>query len=518
MRRRVEQFQAARWAEPLIMQLGTPGERGIVPPAPDEQIRKAAGKATARIPAALRRKSPPRLPEASQQTVLRHFTRLSQMTMGVDVTPDMMGTCTMKYSPKVNDHIARLPELADLHPLQDESTIQGLLEILYRMNRIMCEIAGMDEFTFQPASGAQGIYTNACLIRAYHASRGELDRRREIITTAFSHPADAATPAVAGFKVITLFPGEHGYPEVDALKAALSERTAGIMFTCPEDTGLFNPRLCEFVDLVHKAGGLAAYDQANGNGLLGIIRAGDAGFDMCQFNLHKTFSAPHGAIGLGCAAVGVKRHLAKFLPNPVIAFDGKSYRLEADRPEAIDKIRAYLGNVHTVLKAYAWVMSLGASGLKAVAETAVLNNNYLLAGIAKIRGASIPWPANPHHRLEQVRYSWEQLAKDTGVTSDQILVRMVDFGIQHYMTSHHPMLVPEPFTIEPGESYSLDELDECLEILGRISDEAYSQPALVKTAPHRAAVPRLDEAAVDDPAKWAFTWRAWERRHAVLAD
>ena len=518
MTRRIEQFHAARWAEPLIMQLGTHGERGLLPPAPEPEIAKAAGKAAARIPGALRRKAPPRLPEVSQQTVVRHFTRLSQMTMGVDATPDMMGTCTMKYSPKVHEHIARLPELREIHPLQDDSTIQGLLEILYRMNRIMCEIAGMDDFTFQPGSGAQGIYTNACIIRAYHASRGQLGQRREIITTAFSHPADAATPAVAGFKVITLFPGDHGYPELDALKAALSEHTAGIMFTCPEDTGLFNPRLREFVELVHKAGGLAAYDQANGNGLLGIIRAGDAGFDLCQFNLHKTFSAPHGSIGLGCAAVGVKRHLQKFLPNPVVAFDGKSYRLEADRPHAIDKIRAFLGNVPTVLKAYAWVMSLGAGGLKAVAETAVLNNNYLLAGIARIRGASIPWPANPHHRLEQVRYSWERLAQDTGVTTDQIMLRMVDYGLQHYMTSHVPMLVPQPFTIEPGESYSLAELDECLETLRRISEEAYSQPELVKSAPHRASVPRLDESVVDDPAKWAFTWRAWQRKHAALAD
>lgn len=518
MKRRVEGFHAARWNEPLITQLGSPGERGVIPTPADDRITAAAGKAGARIPAAMRRMAPPNLPEASQQTVLRHFTRLSQMTMGVDVTPDMMGTCTMKYSPKVNDHIARLPQLADLHPLQDESTIQGLLEILYRMNRIMCEIAGMDEFSFQPGSGAQGIYTNACIIRAYHASRGQLDQRREIITTAFSHPADAATPAVAGFKVLTLYPGERGYPEIDALKAVLSERTAGIMFTCPEDTGLFNPNIREFVDLVHKAGGLCAYDQANGNGLLGILRAGDVGFDMCQFNLHKTFSAPHGSIGLGCAAVGVKRHLAKFLPNPVVAPDGKGYRLDADRPEAIEKIRAFLGNVQTVVKAYAWVMSLGAEGLKAVAETAVLNNNYLMAGIAKIRGASIPWPANHSHRLEQARYSWSQLHQDTGVSSHDVMMRMIDFGLQHYMLSHHPMLVPEPFTIEPGESYSLDELDECIDTLRRISAEAYSTPDVVKTAPHRASVPHLDEAAVDDPATWAFTWRAWRRKQSARAD
>lgn len=517
MSRRIDEFHAARWCEPLITQQGEPGERGILPPAVDDGIRTAAGKAINRIPAALRRKTAPNLPSVSQQTVLRHYTRLSQMSLGVDVTPDMMGTCTQKYSPKVNEHITRIPQLADLHPLQDESTMQGLLEIMYRMNRIMCEIAGMDEFGFQAGSGAQGIYTNACIIRAYHQSRGELDQRREIITTAFSHPADAATPAVAGFKVLTLYPGGNGYPELEALKAVLSERTAGIMFTCPEDTGLFNPNIREFVDLVHKAGGLCAYDQANGNGLLGIMRAGDAGFDMCQFNLHKTFSAPHGSLGLGCAAVGVKKHLARFLPNPVVAFDGKTYRLDADRPDAIDKIRAFIGNVHTVVKAYSWVRSLGAAGLKAVAETAVVNNNYLLQGIAKIRGASIPWPKTPHHRLEQVRYSWEKLRQDTGVTTYDVLLRMIDFGHQHYMQSHHPVLVPEPFTIEPGESYSLAELDEMIAMMQRISDEAYSRPEVVKTAPHRASVRRLDEAAVDAPDKWAFTWRAWQRKRGQPA-
>ena len=200
----------------------------------------------------------------------------------------------------------------------------------------------------------------------------------EIITTAFSHPADAATPAVAGFKVITLMPGEMGFAEVDALKAAVSERTAGLMLTNPEDTGQYNPHIREFVDIVHEAGGLCAYDQANGNPLLGVVRAGDTGFDMCQFNLHKTFSAPHGAIGLGCAAVGVKEHLERFLPRPLVTWDGERYGLDHDQGEGIEKIRAFIGNVHAVLKAYAWVRSLGAEGLRAVAETAVLNNNYML--------------------------------------------------------------------------------------------------------------------------------------------
>ncbi len=505
-------FRAARWNEPLLNTLSEPGARGIVPPAIDREIADAVGDVAAALPDSVRRAAPPDLPELPQHRVLRHFLRLSQMSMGFDVTPDMMGTCTMKYSPKVHEYVARRPEFADVHPLQDESTLQGTLEILYRFNRMMCAIAGMDEFTFQPASGAQGIYTNACIIRAYHESRGDLAQRNEIITTAFSHPADAATPAVAGFKVITLMPGEMGFADVDALKAAVSERTAGLMLTNPEDTGQFNPAIREFVDIVHEAGGLCAYDQANGNPLLGVVRAGDTGFDMCQFNLHKTFSAPHGAIGLGCAAVGVKEHLRKFLPRPIVTHDGERYGLDHAPGESIDKIRAFIGNVHAVLKAYSWVMSLGAEGLRAVAETAVLNNNYMLANIRKIRGTAIPWPKNTYPKLEQVRYSWEPLYEETGVTSHDIMNRMVDFGVQHYMESHVPMLVPQPFTIEPGESLTVEEMDGVLDALRKIADEAYNTPKVVQEAPHNAATTPIDGDVPEDPDCWAFTWRAYERK------
>ncbi|MBM3517874.1 MAG: glycine dehydrogenase subunit 2, partial [Alphaproteobacteria bacterium] len=512
MKRAVEKFHAARWNEPLIMRMSSPGERGVVLPEVEAGIAAAVGDVLKGLPPAIRRQRPPKLPEVSQPQVLRHYLRLSQMTMGADVTPDMMGTCTIKYSPKLHEQLVRQPWVWDLHPLQDEDTLQGILEIMYRFGKMMGAIAGLDAFTFQPGSGAQGIYTNACIIRAYHESRGELGKRREIITTAFSHPSDAAAPAVAGFRVLTLMPGDRGVADVAALKAVLSERTAGFMLTNPEDTGLYNPNIREMVDLVHKAGGLCAYDQANGNGLLGIVRAGDTGFDLCQFNLHKTFSAPHGGIGQGCAAVGVRKHLEPFLPKPVVIFDGKQYRLDGDRPQAIEKIRAFLGNIQTVLKAYAWVMNLGGEGLRAVAETAVLNSNYLLAKIKDIRGMSVPWPNNNYHRLEQVRYSMEKLHADTGVTTHDAMWRMVDFGMQHYMTSHHPMLVPEPFTIEPGESYSIDELDECVEIMRRLSEEAYATPEIVKSAPHRASVTRVDEQLIDDPKRWAFTYRAFLKK------
>jgi glycine dehydrogenase subunit 2 len=507
-------FHAARWNEPLVTDLGSPGERGVLLPEVDAAIAQAVPDPLAAIPAGLRRTQRPALPEISQARVLRHYVRLSQMTMGVDSTPDMMGTCTMKYSPKVHEAAARQPALAELHPRQDPETLQGLLQILHQFGRMMSEIAGMDEVSFQAGSGAQGIYTNARIMRAWHASRGEGAQRSELITTAFSHPVDAAAPAVAGFRVITLMPGPLGYPEVGALRAALSDRTAGIMLANPEDTGLFNPHVREMVDLVHVAGGLCGYDQANGNGTLGVIRAGDAGFDLCQFNLHKTFSAPHSSIGQGAAAVCVKAPLARFLPPPVVTFDGARYGLDDDRPDSIGKIRDFLGNVQTVLKAYAWVMSLGAEGLRAVAETAVLNSNYLVAKLGALRGVELPWPANRQHRMEQVRYSLAPLHAETGVSSSDVKWRMIDYGVQHYMESHVPMLVPQPFTIEPGESYTLEELDQCVAILARILEEARENPGVVKAAPHCASVPRLDEAAADDPQRWAFTARAWKQKHA----
>ncbi len=516
MSNQTSKFHAARWNEPLIMELSEIGARGIKPPAVDDEISNIVGDVVGNLPKGARRTGLPKLPEVSQHRVLRHFLRLSQMCMGFDVATDMMGTCTMKYSPKVHEHIARSSKLADLHPLQNIKSLQGLLELMHSFNQMMCEVSGMDEFTFQPASGAQGIYTNACLIRAYHESRGELDKRNEIITTSFSHPADAATPSVAGFKVVTLMPGEMGFAEIGALKAAISDRTAGLMLTNPEDTGQYNPRIKDFVDLVHEAGGLCAYDQANGNPLLGIVRAGDTGFDMCQFNLHKTFSSPHGALGMGCAAVGVKSHLQKFLPKPIVSKnESGDYYLEYDQQLGIDKIRAFIGNVHAVLKAYSWVMSLGAEGLLAVAETAVLNNNYMLAKLRELRGVDIPWPANNYPKLEQVRYSFEKLFEETGITSHDIIDRMVDYGVQHTMTSHIPMLVPEPLTIEPGESLTMEELDQMVIVLSKIVDEAYTCPEKVKNGPYNASTTRIDGDVPEDPDCWAFTYRGYERKRDV---
>jgi len=507
----LRRFHQARWDEPVIFELSRAGLRAILVPEVEDEIRERVGDVLATLPPSMRRKEPPRLPELAQPQVLRHYVRLSQENLGVDLNVDVgQGTCTMKYSPKINDQLARSPKLADVHPLQDEETVQGILEIMVRFEQILKEISGMDQFSLQPGAGSAGIYANVSIVRAYHASRGEAGQRDEIITTIFSHPSDAACAKTAGFKVITLYPDDDGYPDLDALKAAVSERTAGLFITNPEDTGIFNPKIEEFVRIVHEAGGLCAYDQANANGILGITRAGEAGFDLCQFNLHKTFSSPHGCGGPAVGPIGVRRELARFLPVPVVEFDGRRYRLNYDRPDSIGKIHPFYGVAPVVLRAYAWVMSLGAEGLREASEIAVLNNNYLLKKVLEIPGVSAPY-ASGKRRIEQVRYSWEELAQETGVHSEEIGLRAADFGV-HYWTSHHPYVVPEPCTLEPTESYSQDELDEYAAILAHVAEEARTDPELVKTAPHNSTIHTIDPAPFDDPSQWAITWRAYRRK------
>ncbi len=509
----LRRFHQARWDEPVIFDLTTPGARGILVPEVEPGLADSAGDVLATIPVALRRQRAPQLPEMSQVHVLRHYLRLSQEVLGADLNIDVgQGTCTMKHNPKVNDQLARRPEMAELHPLQDESTLQGVLEIYYRLEQIFKEISGLQRFTFQPGAGSQAIYTNASIMRAYHASLGPAAARDEIITTIFSHPSDAACPKVAGFKIITLYPDESGYPPVEALQAALTARTAGLMITNPEDTGIFNPHIAEFVRLVHAAGGVCAYDQANANGLLGITRAAEAGFDLCHFNLHKTFGTPHGCGGPAVGATGTTASLARFLPVPQVEFDGQRYHLNWDMPESIGVVRQFLGVAPAVLKAYAWIMSLGADGLRQAAETAVLNNNYLLKKVLEIPGVSAPY-AEGRRRIEQVRYSWEELSQETGVTSDDLGLRAGDFGV-HYWTSHHPFIVPEPMTLEPTESYSQADLDEYAAILRQVAEEARRQPERVKSAPHNGPVHRVtDTRYFEDPAMWAITWRAYRRKH-----
>ncbi len=509
---KVRNFHQAKWDEPVIFELHTPGERGIVVPPVEQEITDRVGDGISAIPEHMRRTEPPALPEVGQMRVLKHFLRLSQHCLGADLNVDIgQGTCTVKYNPKVNEVLAALPQVADLHPLQDESTVQGALEIMYSVDLFLREISGMDCFSLQPGGGAAAILAMASIIHKYHETRGESGIRDEIITTIFSHPSDAAAAAVKGFKIITLYTNEEGYVEEEAVREAVSERTAGLLITNPEDTGIFNPNIKRFTEIVHQAGGLCGYDQANANGMLGITRAREADFDLCFFNLHKTFASPHGCGGPAIGALGVGDQLKDFMPVPLVEKEnGGRYRLRYEMPHSIGKVRGFQGVFPVVLRAYAWIMSLGEEGLREVARIAVLNNNYLLEKIKKIRGADAPY-AGGRHRIEQVRYSWEQLFQDTGVTTEDVALRMADFGF-HLWSSHHPFVVPQPFTIEPTEAYSKAELDEYLAGLEQVVKEAYEEPEKVKTAPHRSVSHRAENHLLDDPKTWAITWRAYLKK------
>ncbi len=506
-------YRSPRYDEPFIMEQGTPGERGILVPLAEDDVKAAVGEAADYIPEGMARAAAPDLPEMAQYQVLRHYLRYSQMTLGMDLGSDISeGTCTMKYSPKMHEELIRGHKSADVHPWQDEESLQGLLEIVYTTGQYLKSISGMDAFTLQPGGGSHAVYTNACVMRRYFEAKGELDQRSEMITTIFSHPCDAATPMVAGFKVITVMPDENGYPDLEAFKAAVSEKTVGCMITNPEDTGIYNPQIDKYVEVLHDAGALAFTDQANANGILGYARARDAGFDACHFNLHKTFSSPHGCEGPASGAYLCTDELAPYLPVPLVTKVGDSYHLDYDRPESIGRVRGFLGNWMAVIRAYAWIRNMGPEGLKEVAEISVLNNNYLDRLLLAIKGVSRPY-AEGHLRLDQVRYSLEQLKEDTGIGTEAVRDRQVDFGIQSHWMSHHPWVVPEPFTPEPCETYSKQDLDEWAAVMKKVSDEAYADAQFVLDSPHAQPIDQMRRTeAMEDPKEWAFTWRAYKKR------
>jgi len=505
------EYHAPVWNEPIIHELDSPGERGVKVPEVEPEIDGFVQDIESLVPSSARRKKLT-LPSLSQPQVIRHYLRLSQQCMGMETTIDISsGTCTMKYSPKINEKLAM--RIADIHPLQDEETLQGLLEIVYKFGHtFLKEISGMDAFSFQPAGGSPAAYNNSAIIRRYHELNGEKEQRDEIITTIFSHPCDAACPSMAGYKIVTVFPDpETGLPDTEALREAVSERTAGMLITNPEDTGIFNPDIVEWTKIVHEVGGLCSYDQANANAIMGVTRAKDAGFDLCFFNLHKTFSSPHGGYGPGCGGVGVVKELEELLPVPVVIYRDGKYSLEYDRPKSIGKVKDFFGNVQVVVRAYAWAMSMGARGLREAAEISMINNQYLQKKLLGVRGITKPY--STEGRIDQVRWSLEEMRTETGVGIGAFNNRLTDYGIPNIFTSHHPWIVPEPFTPEPCESYSKADIDYWVSVLEQVSDEAYNDPELVKNAPHNAAVRRIKGDTFDDPERYATTWRAFIRKN-----
>ncbi len=509
---KLKRYHAAVWSEPVVMEMGRKGRRGIAIPKAEEEIKATVGDAESYIPDGMKRNSLPNLPELTQPEVERHYLHLSQETLAM-MGASFFGTCTMKYNPRVMEIVAQKPQMAEIHPYQDEDTLQGILEIIYKLDLFLRELSGMDRFVFQGGGGAHGVYNHLCVLRAYHEANGELEQRDEIITTIFTHCCNPAAATAAGFKVITLMEDETGLPSIDALKAALSERTAGLLIVNPNDLGIYNPDIDGYIKAVHDMGGLCFHDQANFNGVMGVARSGDSGFDACMYMLHKTFGNPKGGMGPAGAAYGVKKELAKFLPVPVVTFDGDKYHLDYDRPQSVGKIREFFGNITLVLKAYAWVMAMGEEGIREACHLSVLGNNYLEKKLLEIPGVSKSYDKTMNKkRLEMTRMSWEKLRSDTGVGTLDVQARMTDFGMDAYWLSHEPWLIPEPFTPETGETYSKEDIDYWAAVLKHISDEAYSNPEIVKTAPHNQTIHRINTDALNDPQKWAMTWRAYQKK------
>ena len=513
---KLRRFHSAVWDEPIIMEMGVAGRRGCHFPAAEDDMAASVGAADALIPASMRRGAPPRLPEMSEPDVLRHYLHLSQETLGM-MGISLFGTCTMKYNPRLTEDLASRPQVADLHPNQDVSTLQGALEVIYRLDELLRELSGMDQFVFQPAGGADAAYTHACVTRAYHAARGELEQRNQIITSIQAHPCNPATAAAAGFEVVTLMLEDGGYPSVEALKAAVSERTAALMVGNPDDMGVYNPHIKEWVKVVHDAGGLCFYDHANFNGVMTRVRARELGFDACMFMLHKTFGASKGGGGPAVGAYGCTAGLAEYLPGPLVERDGGGFNLKTGNAGGIGRVREYLGNVHQVIKAYAWLRAMGADGLAEAADLSVLANNYMEKKLLRIRGITRSHPDDQSWRMEMTRFSLEQLFEDTGVSVLDVQNRMVDYGIDAFWLSHEPWVVPQPFTPEAGEMWSKEDIDYWIAVLERISEEAYATPDIVKSAPHNHAIHQLDAGPLEDPDRWAMTWRAYRRKQAARA-
>jgi len=507
-------YRQADWNEPLLFEMSVSGKIAHRLPAVEDEVKKLAGPLDAMIPAGMRRNQSPNLPEISELQVVRHFTRLSQMNFSVSSGIYPLGSCTMKYNPLINEQAALNPGLAWLHPYQDVSTCQGALELMWELEQWLAELSGMDAVTLQPPAGAAGEFAGVMIIRVYHKHvMDEGDQRKEMLIPDAAHGTNPASAAMAGFKIVVLPSSNEGLVDLDALKAASGPQTAGLMLTNPNTIGVFEKDIGEIAGIIHDSGGLLYYDGANLNAIMGISRPGDMGFDVMHMNLHKTFSTPHGGGGPGSGAVGVKEKLTELLPVPRIvkAKDGR-FDLNYNLPRSIGKVHGFYGNFGVLVRAYTYICALGKEGLRRTSETAVLNANYIAHHISQIRGFSLPYSPNTP-RMHECVISAENLAEETGVTATHVAKRLLDLGL-HSPTMYFPLIVPEALMIEPTESESKEDLDLLIGAFKQISNEAYSNPDIVKSAPHSTALHDLDEYRAAHPKTLTLSWRMHQKRTA----
>ncbi|TWH60173.1 glycine dehydrogenase (decarboxylating) beta subunit [Desulfitobacterium sp. LBE] len=471
-----------RALEPLIFELSREGRTGVslpscgVPEIPLEEL----------IPQEFLRDKEPELPEVSEVDVVRHFTRLSSFNHGVDTGFYPLGSCTMKYNPKVNEKLARLPGFSQIHPYQPEELTQGALGLMVELQEELAEITGMDAFTLQPAAGAHGEMTGILIIKAYHDHRQDVKRRKVIVPDS-AHGTNPATGAMAGYEIVQVPSNERGGVDIEALRQVANDEVAALMLTNPNTLGLFDENILEIAEIIHAVGGLIYYDGANANAIMGIARPGDMGFDVVHLNLHKTFSTPHGGGGPGSGPVGVKEFLAPYLPKPVaIRTPEGRYSWDEDRPLSIGRVRAFQANFGVLVKAYAYIRALGGEGLKAASQNAVLNANFLMSIL------------KDHYHLPYDRVCMHEFIitpknlKEYGIHTLDIAKRLLDYGY-HPPTIYFPLIVEEAMMIEPTETESLETLEQFARVMIQIAEEVKQDAEMVKNAPHDTLVTRLDE-------------------------
>ena len=462
----------------LIFEKSQPGRRAAELPNPSVPAVE--------VPANLKRRRPPRLPELAEPEVLRHFTELSTRNFGIDTGFYPLGSCTMKYNPRVNERLVMLPGFRDLHPYQEEDASQGALELMWRLQEALIEVSGLHACSLQPAAGSQGELTGLLLMRAYFADRGEGDQRDTIVTADTAHGTNPASVTMAGYKLAKVRTDTRGNVDIAHLRELVDERTAGLMLTNPSTLGLFDEHIEEVAAIFHGVGALLYYDGANLNAVCGISRPGDMGFDIVHINLHKTFSQPHGGGGPGGGPVVVRDKLEPFLPVPAVARDGDTFRLDYDRPQSIGKVRGYTGPFGVFVRSYAYMRMWGPR-LREMSEVAVLNANYVLA---RVKDAyDLPFDRLCMHEFV---VSARSLKKQHGCTALDVAKRLMDYDF-HPPTIYFPLVVPEALMIEPTETEAKETLDAFAEAMLAITEEAAADPDVIREAPHGRPVRRLDE-------------------------
>ena len=476
----------------LVFELSSPGRVGYSLPESDVPAR-AIGEV---IPKKFLRAEAAELPEVSEFDVVRHYSHLSRMNYGLDTHFYPLGSCTMKYNPKINEDMARLAGFAGLHPLAPAALSQGALALMHDLGAMLAEISGMDAVSLQPAAGAQGEFAGVLMIRAYHLSRGE--KRTKVLIPDSAHGTNPASTAIAGFEVVEVKSLPNGEVDLESLAREVGADVAAFMITVPNTLGMFEPRIMEITEICHAKGVQVYMDGANLNAILGITRPGDLGFDVCHFNLHKTFTTPHGGGGPGAGPVGVKAHLEPFLPVPVVTKDGDAYALDWKRPKSIGKLQAFWGNFGMHVRAYTYIRTMGADGLRSVSENAVLNANYIMKRLEGDYDVSVPGPCMHECVLSARRQ------KKRGVTATDIAKRLLDLGF-YAPSTYFPLIVEEALMIEPTETESKQTLDEFCDAMIQIARETETDPAVIHEAPVTTPVRRLDQtrAAREPNLRWS---------------